>query len=397
MNLTKRRKLNGRGKTIVLLMLGSATSAAFAQAASPESPLGAIQTMNRELGKIVSANGIDEAKYVSLGGARQWITIRGQDRRAPILLYLHGGPGSVISDWSYMFQRPWEDYFTVVHWDQRGFGRSEVDGVRLVGTINKEQYVADTIALIDLLRRDLGQAKVIVMGQSWGTVLALEIARRRPDLIHAVVSVGQVVDEKQNFVETRRLLIEDARARGDTALERKLSDLGPMPSIDDWDRWLAWLRVVQTENLRQGHSWHSAREPAALGARILAGISVSPNLVDHPVEKPTAPFPGGRAAKDKEINLSIDDWTAEKDIGTRLAVPLVMISGRHDWQTPITLARAYFDKLCAPYKKFVEFPHSAHIVLLEEPGRTLVTLVNDVLPAVRGDVPEGATTCPPPR
>jgi pimeloyl-ACP methyl ester carboxylesterase len=66
------------------------------------------------------AKGIDEASYVSIGSIEQWVTIRGQDRRNPVLLFLHGGPGDVTNPWSFAMFAPWEANFTVVQWDQRG-------------------------------------------------------------------------------------------------------------------------------------------------------------------------------------------------------------------------------------------------------------------------------------
>jgi hypothetical protein len=69
-------------------------------------------------------NGIDEGRYVAIGGIEQWITIRGEDRRNPVLLFLHGGPGDATNPWGYAGFRPWLKAFTVVQWDQRGAGRT---------------------------------------------------------------------------------------------------------------------------------------------------------------------------------------------------------------------------------------------------------------------------------
>ena len=69
---------------------------------------------------ITTPNGIDEATYVEIGGIEQWITIRGEDRHNPALLFLHGGPGDATNPWGYAAFRSWLKYFRVVQWDQRG-------------------------------------------------------------------------------------------------------------------------------------------------------------------------------------------------------------------------------------------------------------------------------------
>src|SRR5262249_21835762 len=69
--------------------------------------------------------GVEEAMFVTLGGVPQWIQIRGEDRGNPVLLFVHGGPGSPVSPVSSLL-RPWEKYFTVVMWDQRDAGKTFV-------------------------------------------------------------------------------------------------------------------------------------------------------------------------------------------------------------------------------------------------------------------------------
>ena len=72
---------------------------------------------------IRTPNGIEDGRFVRLGGVEQWIQIRGEDRANPIVLVLHGGPATSYMGLTPLF-RSWERSFTVVQWDRRGVGRT---------------------------------------------------------------------------------------------------------------------------------------------------------------------------------------------------------------------------------------------------------------------------------
>jgi proline iminopeptidase len=57
--------------------------------------------------RIVTPHGVQESFIATLGGTRQYVSVRGADRGNPILLYIHGGPASVELPISWSFQRPW--------------------------------------------------------------------------------------------------------------------------------------------------------------------------------------------------------------------------------------------------------------------------------------------------
>ena len=102
---------------------------------------------------ITSPKGIDEPKYVEIGGIEQWITIRGEDRSNPLLLFLHGGPGDATNPWGYAGFRSWLQHSTVVQWDQRGAGRTfEKSGPSVAPTITIERMTEDGIELAEWLR-----------------------------------------------------------------------------------------------------------------------------------------------------------------------------------------------------------------------------------------------------
>jgi hypothetical protein len=121
--------INGVGTSLRRLMLAAVSTglalsgtwaAVTAAAKSPRSEATEAMAANQK----VAPGGIDELKAVEIGGIKQWISVRGNDPHNPILLYLHGGPGAPMMPESWTYQRPWEDFFTVVQWDQRGSGKT---------------------------------------------------------------------------------------------------------------------------------------------------------------------------------------------------------------------------------------------------------------------------------
>ncbi|MGH2362921.1 MAG: alpha/beta fold hydrolase [bacterium] len=131
-----------------------------------------VRNRNAQDYAITSPNGVDDAKYVEVGRVQQWITIRGEDRNNPVLLFLHGGPGDATNPWGYAGFRSWLKYFTVVQWDQRGAGRTlGRNGSSLAPTITIDRMAKDGIELAELLRKSLGKDKIILVGHSWGSIL----------------------------------------------------------------------------------------------------------------------------------------------------------------------------------------------------------------------------------
>src|ERR1017187_2520905 len=153
-------------RALILLHLGLG-SAALGQAAVTSSPLNATDSAYRKFDAvearirnryaasyaITTPNGIDESSFVRIGAIEQWVTIRGEDRHDPVLLFLHGGPGDVTNPWSFAFFALWQRHFTVVQWDQRGAGRTlGRSGASSASTVTVDRIVRDGIELAEYLR-----------------------------------------------------------------------------------------------------------------------------------------------------------------------------------------------------------------------------------------------------
>jgi len=294
---------------------------------------------------------IASLEQVDLGSSKQWILVRGKNVHAPIILFLHGGPGMPMMFLAHVFQAPLESHFLTVQWDRRGAGKSyslntDVSKMRL------SQEIADTVSLIEKLRNRFGARKVILVGHSYGTTLGVLVAARRPDLIQAYVGVGQEACDHK----TQKTL---------------------------QDSWLAQeaLRAHDTETFRQvtsgrPYDWESAL--FKYGGEILNKTSFL-YLVEIGLRAPEYSLLDGFDVKAgvnfTHANMKNDVYGgALMDAVPTLAVPTYFLEGRRDYTSPFACAVRYLDRLKAPHKELIWFDHSAHFPFLEESERFATVL-----------------------
>ncbi len=175
-----------------------------------------------------------DVRRIAPPGIDQWISVRGRDRRNPILLFIHGGPASTEAPVSWLYQSGWEDYFTVVQWDQRGAGKTYVanDPATTEPTITRDRMVADGEELVAWLRTTYGRQKIFVLGHSWGTIIGLEVARRHPDWLHAYIGMGQMIYGRDNERLGYDWALQAARADHNDKAVRDLQAIAPYPRAD---------------------------------------------------------------------------------------------------------------------------------------------------------------------
>ncbi|MGO1001962.1 alpha/beta fold hydrolase [Lysobacter sp. CA196] len=352
------------------LGLGAVTNAAAQQAAKPASRTEATQLI-ADLRRIVTPEGVERAEKVKIGGIEQWVSIRGVDKRNPVLLMLHGGPGFVEMPFSWYFQRGWEDYFTVVQWDQRGAGKTYLlnDPAQLEPTMTRERMVEDTEEMVAWLRKEFGKDKIFLLGHSWGSVLGLEFAQRRPQWLHAYIGMGQVTNSPES--ERRGLTFALERAQRDGNAEA-LRELAAIEGYAQPGKPLA-LKDLYVQRKWLGHYGGAMRSLQGYDT-VSAAVALAPEYSDAEIARI---WEGNEFS---EKRLLVEALQRDYSSVERLDCPVILFNGRDDYNVSSELAAEWFGHLQAPSKQLVWFERSAHVMFTEEPGKTLVSLVRYARP-----------------
>ncbi|HUA81924.1 MAG TPA: alpha/beta hydrolase [Dyella sp.] len=336
------------------------------------------QTMTREevtkiiadSRRIVTPDGVEELVKVPINGIDQWLSIRGKDRRNPILLVLHGGPASPAMPDDYTYQSSWEDYFTVVQWDQRGAGKTYAANSeqKMAPGMTIEGMTDDAAQVVQYLRQHYHKQKIFVLGHSWGTVLGTRLAQAHPDWLYAYIGVGQVVNVRRNEEVGYGFALREAQASGNTKAIAELKSIAPYPGT----------APLTLDRLGVRSKWEMFYGGLAFGRQNYRFDSDAETLSPDYSQQDLDAIDKGSAFTIHHLMASVID--VDFDNTTHFHCPVIVFVGAHDETTSHELAEQWFDKLQAPSKRLVIFADAAHMVMQEQPGRFLMHLVTDALP-----------------
>ncbi|WP_338839606.1 alpha/beta hydrolase [Flavobacterium ginsenosidimutans] len=284
---------------------------------------------------------------LSVGGIKQVISYTGNADR-PLILFLHGGPGSSRMSQSDLFSARLRDHFTVVQWDQRETGRTLSLNQSPV-PITLELMENDTYELLQLLLKKFSQKKLYLAGESWGTVLGFKMAEKHPGLLYAYLAFSPVINQSKS----ERLLLDRLKAaakeKGNLAAEKELSTVK--------------IPFEKYQSLYYSRKWMFHYDGQ--------------------------PFPDKDTTAVKEY---LKGWS-EKWLPTwnkavkqnlmrelpKISCPVYFFIGGKDFQTNYAIAEEYFKQLKAPEKKIFLFEDAGHSVLTEKSGEIQKIIIGQIL------------------
>jgi pimeloyl-ACP methyl ester carboxylesterase len=286
---------------------------------------------------------IDSSMIFSIGGIRQFVYVKGKDRMLPLLLFLHGGPGSSLMQKSERITSRLQEHFVVVQWDQRETGetlRMNASPERLT----LQQFYNDTHELIDSLMTRLNKSKIFLAGYSWGSVLGFYMADKYPAKLYAFLAISPVIQQAKSDSIALSMIKHTMGAKA----RRELASVKiPFENADQLYSQRKWLLKFE-------------------GKKFLS-LSFRKEFV---------------------INWAktwFELWSCASEIDRfasqhSFQCPLYFFAGESDYLTNHSITRQYFNHVTAPQKDFFLFEDAGHELLETHSASLQEIIINKILP-----------------
>ncbi len=312
-----------------------------------------------------------EKVFLTIGGVRQGMFIRGKDPANPVLLYIHGGP--CFSEFFLVEKYPTglENNFTVCYWEERGGGLSFSPQIPKE-SLTLEQLASDAIEVTNYLRDRFKKEKIFVMAHSGGTAFAIQAVAKNPGLFHAYIGISQITTQAESERLAYKYMTDKYSASGNSKM---VSEFKKYPIIDNDSFLLPYFNSVLRDKAMHDLGIGTMRNMKSIFTGVFFPVWTCRAYTIR--EK----FNIWRS-KFFFINKSVlRQQIMESDITsqvTRLEIPVYFISGKYDLTVHHDLSENYLLKLDAPLKRFYTFENSAHSPLFEEPERFLEIVISDI-------------------
>lgn len=288
-----------------------------------------------------------------IGNTEQWIYAKG-DHSKHILFFIHGGPGFPELGAHNWFTRPLEVDFLVVHWDQRGAGRSFHDNIP-IESMTVEQLVKDAQEIIEYILKKYKKEKVVLAAHSMGTVIGFNLIEKYPQLFYAYVGINQIVHRGIEEMQSYKKAIFLAEKSGNKRAIAELKRIQPPSNGIYFD--FSQLALQRNWLVKLGgftpHKMIAWKTYLAVFLTWEYNLKVRFNLF-------------------KSMKFSIEilwrDFSKTDYLSSKhtINIPVFFLMGRYDCITFTELAEKLMSMISAPIKQVIIFEESGHLLCYEE-------------------------------
>lgn len=294
-----------------------------------------------------------EEEYVKINGVEHYLLHYKTEKEAPVLLFIHGGPGQTEAMIAYIVEEYASRNYNIVYYDQRGAGKTYLKNRK--ARPNTEILKKDLLEIVLYVKKAYQKDKVGIIGHSWGSVLGSMFALEHPEHTLCYIGCGQVV----NLMENERVGYNKLKEAIEQSENKKdmieLEKIGEYPVADTFD--MNTYRKMGKVRKLQG-KYHLA---ADLDKNMIKMFLKSPIMGI----KDIFPFLTGTM-----VNMQVMKELMSFDLkskGVTYQIPVYYVLGENDQQTPVELSKTYFNEIIAPDKKLYLIKNAGHIAMIDNP------------------------------
>ncbi|GAL63274.1 alpha/beta fold hydrolase [Algibacter lectus] len=321
----------------------------------------------------VLPNSIAMHEDMTINGVPQRITIRGKDKNNPVLLIVHGGPGAPILPIIYKLSGiDLEDIFTVCYWEQRGSGLAYNDSIP-DSSITLAHIVDDGLELSNHLKKTFKKDKIYIEGLSWGTAVAAYMVQKQPELYHAYVGSGLMANLSLSEELSYEFAMSESQKHNDTISINQLKQIGRPPYVENSKNSVTEAFEIERQIVMKYAPIKLDPDFNFIKSMFLDnGLTFKEKFTDM-INSPESYYPAAKILESTAIDMNL-----MRDI-PELKVPVYILQGDNDHFTETSVAKAYFDSLIAPSKKWFLFENGTHGVQVEYPEKYRSIYINEIL------------------
>jgi len=297
---------------------------------------------------------IAEIKTIKLNGIDQFVLIRGKSIDNPVLLMLHGGPGSPQAHMNCKYNKELEDHYIVVNWDQRGAGASYYDSIN-TDNMNIDIMIDDVKDLSEILKSRFNKDKIFILGHSWGSYLGMRTIQKHPDLFYAYIGIGQVADQLKSEEMSYNFVMNKAKEENNEKAIRQLTEIG-YPENGIYNDVATAMKVERNWVNEYGGAAYGKNQKGMFGLFLMPLLKFK----EYSISDKLNYIKGVVKTQETMWNTILEDKL--EDMVTEVEVPIYILQGKHDYQTCFVLAEKYYNSISAPQKEFIVFENSAHLL-----------------------------------
>lgn len=299
-------------------------------------------------------------KKIDINGSMQWISLSEELRSSdkPVVLFLHGGPGSANLSLLNQISPGLNDHAIIVNWDQRNAGKS-FSIFQSKNSLNFEQNIEDAHVLTQYLKEKYDIDRISLIGFSAGTALGIMLIDRYPDDYDLFISVAQMIDGQRGELLSLDYTLRHARELNDS---KAISQHKKIKF--DFSKPQEILKNTQNQRkylIKYGGVYHNFDSYNHEAKSLWTSREYT--FLDF-IFWPIASSTSLDAMWHEVVLLKIDELVPVVDI------PIVFFCGKYDMNNPTSLVKEYYQEVVATEgKEFILFDHSAHGVFWDEPER----------------------------